>query len=187
MTEHSRCQRGIPRSLARLRSLPQRKVAGAVFIIFVNVDAGSVKHSAKVFLGELSVARKLCDAEVIRSVVGTVGDSFLDELGDEIRHLRDVLGSSYQHWLLDANHGGVFEKSFFVFRGVLLNAHSIARRVANDLVVKVRYVHHIAHGVAGLAQESLEHVNRNEGSEVADVPVIVDCRTTGIHMHFMVT
>src|SRR5271155_564867 len=46
----SRTYRGIPRSLTRLGSFPQREVARAVFVVFVNIDAGPVEHSAEVFL-----------------------------------------------------------------------------------------------------------------------------------------
>ena len=77
-TGASRPDRSIPGSLTRLGRLPQRKVAGAVFVIFVNVYAGSVEHPAEIFLREFPILRKLRDAEIIRPIVGAVGNPLLD-------------------------------------------------------------------------------------------------------------
>ncbi len=40
----------IPGSFAGFRSFPESEVAGTVFIVFIDVDAGAVKHAGEVFL-----------------------------------------------------------------------------------------------------------------------------------------
>src|ERR1700729_1984312 len=67
--------RCLPERFARLRRLPQSEVTGAVL------------HSAEVFLRKLSILRKSGDTEVVRSVLGSVGDILLNQFGYEIRHL----------------------------------------------------------------------------------------------------
>ena len=97
-----------------------------------------------------------------------------------------MLGGPHQRWLLDADHGCIFEKCFLVLCRVLLNAHSIARGVADNLVVHVRDVHDVMHFVAALPQEPLQHVDGDESSEVADMAVVVDGWAAGIHADFVV-
>ena len=41
---------GIPRGFAGLGSFPEGEVAGAVFFVFVDVDAGAVGHAGEIFL-----------------------------------------------------------------------------------------------------------------------------------------
>src|SRR5579859_877311 len=83
--------RRIPGSFAGLGSLPEREIAGAVFIVFVYVDAGAVEHAAEIALGELAVLGKFGDAEIVGAVIGPVGEVFGEELGNELRHLGNVL------------------------------------------------------------------------------------------------
>ena len=53
--------------------------------------------------------------------------------------------------------------------------------VANDLVVHVGNVHHVAHLHAGQLQKAAQHVDLQESAKVADVAVVVDCRPAGVH------
>src|SRR5258708_29978900 len=126
----------LPGSFSRLGRLPQCEVAGAVLIIFVHVNAGAGTHFAEILLREFSVAWKAGDAEVIRPIVGAVSHILLHQFGDEIRHLWNMFGGPHQMWLLDADHGRIFEKRLLIFRSVLLHADTIARRVADNLVVQ---------------------------------------------------
>src|ERR1700733_6774642 len=106
----TRPNRTLPRSFARLRSLPKRKVARAVFVVFVNVDASSVKHSAEILFRKLAVGRKPRDAKVIPPIISAVGNPPLYQFGDEVRHLRNMFGRPHQLWLLNPDHRGIFEK-----------------------------------------------------------------------------
>ena len=90
--------RGLPRSFAGLGSFPESEVAGAVFFVFVDVDAGAVGHAGKIFFRELAVLGKFGDAEIIGAVVGAVGETLLHQLGDELGHLLDVLGGADEAW-----------------------------------------------------------------------------------------
>ena len=117
----------LPRSLARFRGLPQGKITGAVFFVFIHIDAGAVFHSGKIFLGKFSVGGKFGNAEIVGSVVGAVGESFFLQFGDKLCHLRDVIGGPHQSGLFDVQGGDIFEKSLLIFRGVLLDAHTSFR------------------------------------------------------------
>ena len=135
MTEHSMCQPGRPGPIGRVPEaspgfgrLPQGEIAGAVFFIFVHIDARAIFHSRKIFLGKLAVAGKFCDAKVIGAIVGAIGEALFLQLRNELRHLLNMLGGANQYRLLDIQSGAVFEKGLFVFRGVLLYAHAFAAR-----------------------------------------------------------
>ena len=112
--------------------------------------------------------------------------SFLDELGDELGHFRNVFGSVHENRLFDSDHSGIFEKCLLVFRRVLLHADAISRRVANDLVVYVGNIHDVPDRITALPQEPAQQIDGDECAEVANMPVIVDGRAAGIHAHFRV-
>src|SRR5262249_22636274 len=85
---------GLPLRLTRLGGLPQREVAGVIFFVFIQVNAGAVFHALEVFFRELAIRGKLGNTEVIGAVFATVGVALLDQGGDKIRHLTDVIGGS---------------------------------------------------------------------------------------------
>ncbi len=93
---------------------------------------------------------------------------------------------AHQNRLFDADHGRVFQKRLLKLRGILLHAHTIARRVGNNLVVHICNVHHVADAVTRLAQKSLQQVYGNKTSEVSDVAVAVDRRPASIHTDFAI-
>jgi hypothetical protein len=68
----------------------------------------------------------------------------------------------------------------------LLHADAIAGCVADNLVVYVGDVHDVAHRVSTLPQEPAQKVDGDEGAEVADVSVVVNGRTAGVHADFAV-
>ena len=92
--------RRIPRGFAGLGGFPEGEVAGAVFFVFVDVDASAVVHAGEIFFRELAVLGEFGDAEIVRAVVGAIGDVFLDQFGDEVGHLVDVLGGADELGLL---------------------------------------------------------------------------------------
>ncbi len=55
-----------------------------------------------------------------------------------------------------------------------------AARVADDLVVDVGDVHDVFDGDALLAEKAAQHIDVQEGAEVADVAVVVDGGPAGI-------
>src|ERR1035441_5403188 len=87
-----RPNRRIPRGFARLRSLPEGEVAGAVLFVLVDVDARAVGHARKIFLRELAVCGEFRDAEIVRAVVGAVSETFLYQFGNEVSYRIDVFG-----------------------------------------------------------------------------------------------
>src|SRR5215471_19490352 len=101
----SRADCRIPRGFARLGGFPDREITGAVFVVLVYVDAGAVQHAAEIFFGKLAIPGEFGDAEIVRTVVAAVRDSFLNKLGDEVRHLWNVFGGANKNRLLNADHG----------------------------------------------------------------------------------
>ncbi len=92
-----------------------------------------------------------------------------------------MFGRAHQNRLLDAQRGRIFEKGLGKFRGVLLHVDAVARGVANDFVVDVGDVHDVADVVSALAQKAIEKIDGDECAEIADVAVVVDGRSAGIH------
>ena len=82
--------------------------------------------------------------------------------------------------------GGVFEKRLLVFRRVLLYGHARRGSIADDLVVHVGDVHDVMDLVSALAQVAAQNVHGHEGAEVADVAVVVDGRSAGVHADLVV-
>src|SRR5882724_3825052 len=129
--------RGFPESLAGLGRLPQRKIARVIFIVVIHIDTRSVFHSGEVFLGQLAVAGKFRDTEIIRSIFSTIGTTLLLEVGDKLGHLRNMLGRPHQYRLFDIQHRGVLQKRLLVLCSVLLNPETRVRGVMNDFVVHI--------------------------------------------------
>src|ERR1700685_554195 len=64
--------RRFPGCLVRLGGLPESEIAGAVFVVFVDVNASAILHAAEISFRKFPILWKLGDAEVIRAVVGAV-------------------------------------------------------------------------------------------------------------------
>ena len=156
----------------------------ALSFSYVNVDPRAVFHSSKIFLRQFPVCRKFCNSEIVRAVLGSVGEALGFEPSDEISHLRDVIGCANKMWPFDVQLCGILKKCLLVFRRVLADPHSVPCRIANDLVIYIGDVHHITDVVAALPEEPEEHIYRDERPEVPDVSEIVDSGAAGIHPHF---
>ena len=74
------------------------------------------------FAGELAVAGKLGDPEIIGAVVGTVGEAFFHQSVNEVRHFLNVVGGPHEDGLLDVQSGGVFKEGALILEGVVLYA-----------------------------------------------------------------
>ena len=75
----------------------------------------------------------------------------------------------------------ILEKCLFILRGVLLDGEAGGGGVANDLVVDVGDVHHMAERHAFALEEAAQHIDLQERPEVADVSVVVDGRPASVH------
>ncbi len=165
-----------------LDGLPEGEVAGGVFVVLVEIDAGSVFDAFEVFLGELAVVGIASDAEVPGAVFGLVGDVFGGELLDERDHLGNVLGGVGDDLgALDGEGVHVFEEGVFVDAGVVADGGVGGEGVADDLVVDVGDVHDVLGGDALLVEEAAEDVDVEKGAEVADVAVVVDGGAAAVH------
>ena len=86
----------VPRRLAGLGRLPQRKVARRVLLVLVHVHARAVFHAAQVFLAQLAVLGKRRQPEVPAPVLGLVSGSGRGQLLHQFHHARNVLGGARQ-------------------------------------------------------------------------------------------
>ena len=83
---------------------------------------------------------------------------------------------------LEAHRRRVLEVRRDVPIGVLAQRHAGLRRRVDRLVVHVREVHDVAHGVAFLVpQRAAQHVQADERPEVADVPARVHRQPARVH------
>src|SRR5262249_53777009 len=148
--------------------------------------ASAIFHAAEIFFRELAVFGKFRDAEIIGAIVSAVGEAFLFQIGDELRHFFDVVCGANERRLFDIQRGGIFQKSLFVFGGVLFDRNAVAGGVPNDFVVHVGDVHDVAHLESALPEEAAEDIDSDKSAEVADMTVVVNSWAAGIHANFIV-
>src|SRR6185312_11685765 len=82
---------------------------------------------------------------------------------------------------LDAQRLHIFEKSRNVFGRVLPDRNLGLGGIANDLVIHVGDVHDVANRDAGKLEKTAQHIYLEKGAEIADVPIVVDCGSAGVH------
>ena len=80
----------------------------------------------------------------------------------------------------------IFKERPLIFRRVLLHREAGSSRVADDLVVHVGDIHDVFDLVSAKAQIAGQQIDRDEGSKVADVAVVVDGWSAGVHADFVV-
>ncbi len=174
--------RRIPRGFARLGRLPQRKIARRVLLVLVQVHAGAVLHPAQILLAQLAVIGEGREAKVPAPVLGLVSRPGRRQPLNQFHHARNVLGGPRDD-LRPLNPQGIqiLKKSLLETLRVLADGNPCRRRVANNLVVHVGDVHHVADADSGQLQEAPQHVHLQERAEVADVAVVVDRGPAGVH------
>ena len=68
----------------------------------------------------------------------------------------------------------------------MLDSETVARGVADDLVIYVGDVHDVVQGVTALAQKTAQHVYRNKRAEISDMAVVINGWSAGIHANLVV-
>ena len=82
---------------------------------------------------------------------------------------------------IQAERSHVVQKSLGELRGVVGDGHALLHGIADDLVVDVGDIHDVLQLVSALQQEAAQHIDRDEGAEVADMAVVVNREPAGIH------
>jgi len=165
----------LPGGFARLGCLPQREVAHGVLLVFVGIHACAVFNAFEVFLGKLAVLRKTRNAEIPAAVFGLVGDVLCCKPLNQRDHVRNILcGQRDCFRALNAECVGILKKSLRIFRGVLADRHIRSRCIADDLVIHVRHIHHVAHADAVQLNYAPQHVYMQKRAEVADVAEVIN-------------
>ena len=164
--------RTVPRRLSRLRRLPQREIH-RMMLALVDTDACARLHVVQRASAELAVAREALHA-VVDVAVERIGIALLDQLFDHGEHVRNMLrnariGVGAAH-VERVNRLEVFRD---VVIGKLLPRLARLLCAADDLVVDVREVLHVAHSIALLLQITAHDVPCDKGARVADMRVVV--------------
>ena len=97
-----------------------------------------------------------------------------------------MLGGTDERRFFDRDHGSVFEECLLILRSVSLHADAVAGCVADDFVVHVGNIHDMADGVSTLAEDTAEKIDGDECAEVADVSVVVNGGSAGVHANFVI-
>ena len=92
-----------------------------------------------------------------------------------------MLRGPHQYRPFDVQRRGIFQKCLLVFRRVLLDRYAIPGCVADDFVVDIGDVHHVADVIPALPQKTVEQVDCNKRPEVSDVTIVVNRRPARIH------
>src|ERR1017187_2846142 len=177
-----RPQRRVPLRLVWFHRFPQSKVARRILLVLVHIDARAVFDAIEVLLRQLPVVGVLRNAEVPAPILGLIREVLRRQPLDQRHHLRDVFGGARQVLRpLDCQRVHILEERLLEARGVLADRLARRERVADNLVFHVGHVHHVLDRDALLAEKSPQHVDMQEGAEVADVTVVVNRRPARIH------
>ena len=176
----------VPARLSRLARLPQHEVAGVLLRVVIGIDASAVLHSLFVEMRELPVVGHGRDLEIDGSVAD-VGMAVPGERLDQIRHrakIRLVGRARVLFDLLEAERAGILTKGLDVLLGVRTEIHPGLLRTDDRAIVDIGEVHHMMKIVAEqVLQRPAQHVDANEGAEIADMAARVDRRTARVHPH----
>ena len=174
--------RGIPVRLAGLGGLPEREVQ-RIFLDVVHVDARAGLQILDRLVAELAVVLELQRA-VVHVAVDGVGIALVDERGDDVDDLRNVLGGLRVNGrLMHAERVGVGEVLVDVFLCDLLARDALFVGALDDFVVHVGEVLHERHIVAAVFQIAAQHVKHDDRTRVADVDVVIHRGAAGVHAH----
>ena len=144
--------------------------------------ARPVFHAAEVLLAEFAVLRKRGKAEIPTAVIDLICGVICGEALNQLNHARDVFGGAGNDFgLFDAEEAEVFKKCLDEAGSVLADGDACGCGVPDDLVVHVGDVHDVAHLHAGQFEVSAQDVDLKEGTKVADMTVVIDCRSASVH------
>ena len=174
--------RALPRRLARLLRLPQRKVHG-IFLDLVHAHARAALKILQILSAQAAVAGK-CLYAVIYVAARFVGQPPIHQPLDERDDLRHVLRGAGMHRRgTDAQRLGVG----IVFRDVplgdLLDGNALLVGAADHLIVDIGKILHEGNFVAAVLKIAAQHVEHDEGPRVADVKEVVYRGAAGIDAH----
>ena len=172
----------IPRCLAGLGGLPQRKISRRIFLVLIQIDARAVFHPGQIFFAQLAILGKGSQTKVPASVLCLVSRSRCSQLLDQLDHAWNVLsGASDDFRVLDAQRVHILKKSPLKACRILADGDARRRSVADDLVVHVGNVHYMENLDARQLEKTPQHVHLEKSAEVADVAVVINGRAAGVH------
>ena len=118
-------------------------------------------------------------------ILGLIGVPLLHQDGDQADHLRDVVGRRrIDFGRFDIEGFEILKKGLLVFRGEIAQRNPGRPGIADGLVVHIGQVHDLADPVTEKLERAAQQVLEHIGAEVADMRIVVDGGTAGVHADF---
>ena len=176
---------GFPIGLAFFGFFPNGKVQRTVFFV-IDVNAGTDFEIVDVLAGEFAVSGKFVNGKVdiaVDVVSHAVVDEFLDH-GDDVG---DGLGDpGMDIGAANAQGIGVFEIFVDVFVSHGFGADAFFMASVYDFVVHIGKVLDKGDVVTDVFQKSSENVKNDERAGVADMEIVINRRSAGVHADFSI-
>ena len=174
--------RRLPARLARLCALPDRKVH-RIFLDLADADACARLQLIQRLVGQLAVLGGLLRAEVDVAVVHRIRIALVDQGLDDVDDRIHGLGRAWMNGgRTDAQTLCVGEVFLDVAVGDDVVGHALLVCLFDDLIVDVGEVLYELDLIAAVLKVAAQRVEDDKRTRVADVEVVVDRRTAGVHL-----
>src|SRR5262249_53103428 len=180
-------ERGVPgRSDAfvlRLRPLPESEVSRRLLVVLVRGHSGTWPQAGAVEVGEAAIGRKARNAEV-DVAVSLVRIAAGQQPVDQSHHLLYMPGRAWiDLGVLGPQQAHVLEEDLLPSARELADADAGQVCLLDDSIVDVGDVQDVDEPVATYGQMPSQQVVQEVGAIVAQVRVVPDRGTTGVHTH----
>src|SRR3989344_5355581 len=166
--------------------LPQGKVTGLFFLVFILLDPGTDRKLTLLQQRQMSVIPEFRNRVIDAAVIALVGDFLFEQLLDQCNHLRDMLGGCRTYLgMLDVQRIDILEKGFPVAVGIFLQGDFFLLGALDGLVIHVRQVHDLFDRIPLVPKIASKNILADIGPEIADVRKIVDRRAACIHAYLL--
>ena len=169
--------------LVRLGRLPEHKVQRVVLAINHRYPLPSAQVIER-FAAEAAVGREFAHRVVDITVGARVGQPLVDQPTDHRQHLRHVVGRArLSQGTLYAQRVRILVQRVDHAVGQGTDGLAIFDRAADDFVIDVGDVAHVAHTQAARLEPALHHVKCHHGTGVSQVAQVVHGHAADIHAH----
>ncbi|MCG3150609.1 MAG: hypothetical protein PCFJNLEI_04097 [Verrucomicrobiae bacterium] len=164
---------------------PEREIADVLLGVLVVLDARTVLEVIHVEVAEFAVGRKGFDGKIDGAVVANVGVLFGEKRLDESDHAGNRVGGARDDMgTLDVECVKVAKEFLRVEISELFERLAGLADGADDFVFHVGDVHDVGDGVPLVFEVPAEQILEHEGTEIADVRVVVNGRAAGVETNF---
>ena len=174
--------RRLPARLARLCALPDRKVH-RIFLDLADADACARLQLIQRLVRQLAVFGELLGAEVDIAVVNRIRIALVDQRLYDVNNRIHRLGRTRMNGCrTDTQPLCVREVFLDIAVGDDVVGHALFVCLFDDLVVDVGEVLYELDLIAAVLKVAAQRVKDDKRTRIADVEVVVDRRTAGVHL-----